>query len=780
MSVDSTAESPALATALPVSLSRDAGVLELTSLPVESRLRPAPIKSQPVSIGSAPVWLGLLFAGTILVSAFLLFQVQPLISKFILPWFGGSPAVWTTCMLFFQLTLFGGYAYAHLLTRFFSNRAQGIIHLSLLVVAVAMALPSIAPAVSWKPIDPSHPTGRIMLLLAATVGVPYFLLSTTGPLVQAWFACTWPGKSPYRLYSLSNVGSLAALLTFPFVFEPAFGSDTQAGMWTAAFALFAVLCGCCAVWIFRLPAGHADAAEAEDAAGLELANSTEANFSGKDTLSDGAHLTVVSQEPSAARRLLWIALPACASLLLLATTNYVCQDVAVIPFLWVVPLSLYLLTFIICFDHPRWYRPMLMSGLAIGLLILSAGAADDLSDALNISTTYVHELTLYFSTMFFACLVCHGQLVRLRPSPKYLTEYYLMISAGGALGGVFVSLIAPHIFRTHFEWTLALGASLLVAASVLVGGIRRSGALAPQRSVGKWLGYATVAVALVGSGYWLVTGASGSSEAIYRARNFYGTVSVLDSMQKDPEMHHRTFVSGITRHGRQFVAAEKRHIPISYFAPHTGIGQTLTFFQDKPGARIGVVGMGVGVVATYAKPGQYVRFYEINDQVNDIAHNYFTFLDDCQCPYDVVLSDARLALERELAAGQSQHFDVLALDAFTGDAPPVHLLTDEAFDIYMKHLNPDGVIVVNITNRYIDLAPVINAVAKKHGLGVTRVMTEFDKSKLLYRTDFMMLTRNEEFLDKVKPVLVDKYLEPTYEVPLWTDKYSNLFTILKK
>jgi hypothetical protein len=535
-------------------------------------------------------------------------------------------------------------------------------------------------------------------------------------------------------------------------------------MWTASFVVFAVLCGSCAMCIYRLS---------------KMFGSAE-HISVKDTLADGETLTVISQQPSAGRRLLWIVLPACASLLLLATTNYVCEDVAVIPFLWVVPLSLYLLTFIICFDHPRWYRPVLMCGLALGLLILSSGAADDLIDRFDIPRTYVLELALYFSTMFFACLVCHGQLVRLRPSPRFLTEYYLMISAGGALGGVFVSLIAPHIFRTHFEWTLALSAGLIAASTVLIISLNRWASAGQSRWIGKWAGYATLATALLGSTYWLATEARGSSDAIYRGRNFYGTVSVLDSKREDPEMHHRTFVSGITRHGRQFVAPEKRRIPISYFAEHTGVGQTLKYFQAKPGARIGVVGMGVGVVATYAKPGEYVRFYEINEQVNSIAHDYFTFLQDCECPYDVILSDGRLALERELAAGQPQHFDVLALDAFTGDAPPVHLLTDEAFGIYLKHLDPDGVIVVNITNRYINLAPVINAVAKKYGLGVTRVMTDYDDDKLLYRTDFMMLTRNQKFLAAVPPVMLDKYLQPDYEVPLWTDKFSNLFSILKK
>ena len=356
------------------------------------------------------VWrtLGLIFATTIFVSAFLLFQVQPLISKYILPWFGGSPAVWTTCMLFFQIVLFGGYAYAHLLTRYVPHRTQGIVHLALMAMAIALMIPSIAPAVTWKPTDASHPTAHILLLLTTTVGLPYFVLSTTGPLVQAWFTRTWPGRSPYRLYALSNIGSLAALVTYPFVFEPAFGSDAQAGLWTCAFGLFAVLCGISAIWIFRLP-HMAD----------EASDDGEPEVSGARVNQDVVGATFNS--PSVGRRLLWVLLPACASLMLLATTNYVCQDVAVMPFLWVIPLSLYLLTFIVSFDHPRWYRPLAMSMVTLVLLVLSAGAAYDLLyasqtvfSAPDLHFTFVHELALYFGTMFFACLMCHGQLVRLR------------------------------------------------------------------------------------------------------------------------------------------------------------------------------------------------------------------------------------------------------------------------------------------------------------------------------------------------------------------------------
>jgi len=291
--------------------------------------------------------------------------------------------------------------------------------------------------------------------------------------------------------------------------------------------------------------------------------------------------------------------------------------------------------------------------------------------------------------------------------------------------------------------------------------------------------YAAMALAVGGGVYWLIDGATVSSDLIYAARNFYGTVAVYEVDPGDPRWHRRTFFSGSTAHGKQLMDPDKRRLPISYFGPNTGVGRTLTFFQNRPDTRVGVVGMGIGVLAAYARPGQYFRFYEINDQVDYIAHQYFTYLSDCQGKCDVVLADARLALDHELAAGDLQHFNVLALDAFNGDAPPVHLLTDEAFAIYMKHLQPDGVIVVNVTNRYINLVPVVNAVAKKYGLEVTRIMTRFDHDKLLNRTDYMMLSRNREFLAANPPSLVEENLQPEYEVPMWTDKFSNLFTILK-
>src|SRR5262245_48594535 len=366
---------------------------------------------------SALAWV---FAATIFLSAFLLFEVQPILSKYILPWFGGSPAVWTTCMVFFQTVLFLGYGYAHWSQRALKPRMQGIVHLALLVVAVAL-LP-IAPNSSWKPLFDEAPTLRILALLSVCVGLPYLALSATGPLLQAWFSRTYPDRSPYRLYALSNAGSLLALLSYPFYVERAWNVGNQANYWTWGFVGFAVLCGATAL-----------------AACWRSSTAAVSDESRSDK-------RTTDQAPTIGRRLLWLALPAFASLMLLATTNHVCQDVAVIPFLWVMPLSIYLITFIITFDHSRWYNRR-MFALAAVVTLLVAMAVDQLINVgANVSFSFVAELAIYFAALFFLCMVCHGELVRLKPSPRYLTSFYLMISAGGALGGLFVSLLAPVVF----------------------------------------------------------------------------------------------------------------------------------------------------------------------------------------------------------------------------------------------------------------------------------------------------------------------------------------------
>jgi hypothetical protein len=701
-----------------------------------------------VTVDRSTRWLGwssINFGLTILLSAFLLFQVQPLISKFILPWFGGTPAVWTTCMLFFQILLFFGYAYAHLTHRRLAPPAQAWLHLALLVLAILL-LP-IAPDAHWQPADPSNPTARILFLLAVNVGVPYCVLSSTGPLVQAWFGRAYPGKSPYRLYALSNLGSLLALLSYPILFEPAFDVSAQAKLWGWGFGLFAVACAILAIGQWRQPR--------ERSAAIHEPSPIEGKGEAAPTLR---------------LQFRWLGLPACASLMLLATTNHVCQDVAVIPFLWIAPLSVYLLSFIIAFDHERWYARRVFALLTAVLTLAVAGMRplERLCDEVGLNFGSVHQLVVYFAALFCICMLCHGELVNLRPSPRYLTQFYLLVAAGGALGGVLVSLIAPAVFSSFVEWRIGLMLSFVVGAVVLFR--FRSGMSWRDASLRFGLISAVAGVACV---EWLFR--VDDEPAVESARNFYGVVGVTDSYPNDPSQRFMSLTHGIVIHGRQFVAPEKRRLPVTYFGPLTGVGRTLQHFGKQADMRVGTIGLGVGTIAAYVGPGQYVRFYEINPEVRRLAEKHFSYLRDCAGRLEIIAGDARLSLERE----PPQHFHVLVLDAFAGDAPPVHLLTQEAFAIYLRHLRPDGALAINITNRHIDLVPVVFGLAKYYGLQSVRISSEPDEDRLWYRADWMVVSRNSGVIAALHGA--EGFVNPSAAARslLWTDRFSNLVAILK-
>jgi hypothetical protein len=743
------------------------------------------LRSLTVSDSLPPAWLLWDLALTTLLSAFLLFQVQPLISKFILPWFGGSPAVWTTCLVFFQSLLFCGYAYAHLTSRLLSCRGQAIVHLAL--IAAAIVLLPIAPSEGWQPTPGMEPTWRILGLLAVSVGLPYFVLSATGPLGQTWFTRAYRQRSPYRLYALSNIGSLTALLTFPVLFEPAFAADVQASLWSWAFVVFGLLCGGVALWIW-----------------MNRGNERYGQNQMRHVRTDDAP-TTDSERPGNGQRLLWLALPACASVMLLATTNQACQNVAVVPFLWVVPLALYLLTFIICFDREGWYRRGPFAVVAAVLVFLSAGGHEWLADfaarvipgisAQSLRLDFVQTRILYFATMFMICMVCHGELVRLRPKARYLTEFYLMIAAGGALGGVLVSLIAPRIFPGYWEWNLGLIISFVVAALYLGKALGRPNAwfatrlqnqngdraLLASSSVAADFAPGLVLMGFVAVAVWQFEAAKPAPENIFQRRNFYGVVKVYE--YNDADGHVMQFKSGGVSHGRQWVSDDPaiRLQPVAYYAPETGAGRAIRFFLGKPDLRIGVVGLGAGTLAAYPKQsGQSIKFYEINPEVVTIANTYFTFLKECKGRHEVVLGDARLSMKSEKERGDLQNFDVLVLDAFSGDAPPAHLLTREAFALYREHLRKDGqgIIAVNIKNRYVHLAPVVKAAADYWGFRTTRIWTDENKARLMHEVDYMLLTeKNDDFLAANPPVLAPG-ASPVIEPAAWTDHYNNLFQLL--
>jgi SAM-dependent methyltransferase len=679
--------------------------------------------------------LGWLYALTIFLSAWLLFQVQPIIGKFVLPWFGGTPTVWTTCVLVFQILLFAGYAYAHAITRWLEPRQQRNVHLTLLAMAVVL-LP-IVPHHTWKPTDSDVPSLRIILLTLSCVGLPYFILSATGPLLQSWFSRTHPGKIPYRLYSLSNVGSLLALLTYPIVVEPNFSINAQANVWSLVFVGFALLCGTSAISVCRLsqPRSH------------EEDNPTAKGTGGSPAL-----------------RGLWFSLSMTASLLLLATTNQVCLDVAVIPFLWVVPLALYLLSFILCFDSDRWYkrRPYMLatSGLLMATMYL-------LTKGSGVSLPL--QVGVYFGGLFCCCMVCHGELARLRPHTRYLTEYYLLISAGGAAGGLFVGLVAPWLFVSYYELQFGLLCFVILFITLR---LREEGR--PRSSLGRvhLKQRAMVAVMLVAAIATFSQLGRYQRSALSVSRNFYGVLKVEQTSGTRSAEGLLTLAHGRIVHGSQFLDPARSRTPTTYYAKSTGIGQFFSrrsIEQQDQRRNVGIVGLGVGTLTAYGQANDRFRLYEINPEVVRIAREDFRYLRDTAADYDIVVGDARLKLERE----PPQSFDVLVLDAFSGDAIPVHLLTREAMEIYLRHLKPDGVLAIHISNMHFNLSPVIAGLAQASGLCHRTIVTPCDEKTNAFPAIWCFLCSSPEHL----PLPEKQEEDPPFST-LWTDQRSNLLEVL--
>lgn len=707
----------------------------------------APRATFGLPAGSSPMPL---FLAAIFLSAFLLFQVQPVIARYILPWYGGSPGVWTTCLLFFQVGLLGGYAYAHGLVTFLreKRRLQVTIHLTLL--GLAFFLLPITPDPAWKPDGTeASPLAGIVRLLALTVGFPYLLLSASGPLLQHWFAETHPGRSPYRLYAISNLGSLLGLLTYPFLFEPLLDVGQQTRLWSWGFVVYGLLAMAAGYLYFRKTRDWSD-----------RVNSSE-----------------TAPRPAAINVFLWIAFSACGSMLLLSLTSQMCQDVAVVPFLWVVPLSLYLLTFIIAFDHERWYH----RAFAIPLAATGIGMTIWLMNRQYASTEWplLWQIVIYCGTIFFCCLVCHGEVVRMKPHVRHLTAFYLCISLGGAIGGIFVSLAAPRLFTGYWELHLAF-----VILSILTS-YQLWRHFAPQRRFAILIPTALAWLAAIGTmNYFLQVHIDSSrTQAIAVKRGFYGVLKVEEYTPND-EYAHRSLHHGRISHGRQYLAPDKRDLATTYYSPESGVGAVFACLPQRnalPVApiHVGVVGLGVGTIATYALPGDRFRFYEINPQVEELARSHFTFLGDCEGEEQVVLGDARVSLEREIAAGDSQQFDALFVDAFSGDSIPIHLLTKEAFELYFQHLKPDGVLAIHITNLHLELADPVRNLAKELGYEAFRADYNPDDIEFeSYYSDWVLITKNTDFISALKNAerITTWDREETLPI-LWTDDYSNLLEV---
>lgn len=687
------------------------------------------------------------FALAIFIGAFLVFQVQPLIGKFILPWFGGGPGVWATCLVFFQVCLLAGYAYAYFLSRLFRARGQAVMHAVFLVGALA-SLP-ITPDDAWKPEPDGHPALQILLLLTVHLGLPYLVLSSTGPLMQEWFRRTAPGVSPYRLYALSNLGSLLALVSYPFVFEPYLSRLAQSRFWSIGLIVYAMAAGLCMVRLWRMSATSGGRLD-EDCAAENANDETPA--------------------PTAGRRVVWLALPALASVLLLAVTNKICQDVATIPFLWVLPLALYLTTFIICFDSPRWYS---RRWFALVLAATLAATAHALHEGLELGIAW--QVTVFSLLLWVGGMICHGELYRLRPHPKRLTSFYLHVAAGGAAGGAFVALVAPSLFNGFYELQLALAAMVGLWLFLSWSGPE---ALGPRL---RWLGVAGWVALVCFLGWNLHETHAG---ALVRSRNFYGVLAVHEYEKAYPERHYKALEHGRITHGIQFVTPSRAQSITSYFGPRSGLGLALREFP-RQSQRIGLLGLGVGTIAAYGKTGDTLRIYEIDPAVRDIATRDFSYLAQCQAKVELVMGDGRLSLERE----SPQNFDFLIMDAFSSDAVPVHLLTREAFAIYERHLKPDGAILVNISNRYVNLRPVVENAARACGLEALHVdcadgagadeYMDDGEAWWLYGNTWMILSRNREFLANPALRSAASRPAPANDIPLWTDDYSSMFRILQ-
>ncbi|MGD1094153.1 MAG: fused MFS/spermidine synthase [Bryobacteraceae bacterium] len=661
-----------------------------------------------------------LFACAIFLSSFLLFLIQPIFAKLILPWFGGSSAVWITCLVFFQVALLIGYVYAHFLSARLRARTQAWLHIGLLALAI-LFLPVI-PGPAWTPASGEDPTWRILGLLTVVLGLPYVLLSSTGPLLQSWYARRWPESQPYRLFALSNVAALLALCAYPIWIEPRMATRAQDVVWSIGFAGFAVLAAWSA-WVSRDPANAAE--------------------------------TLPAPRIGFAQRAIWIALAAGGSMLLLSTTNQLTQNVAPVPLLWILPLAIYLLTFILCFESTRWYRRELFLRLLAVALASVGYAIYDIQE----STPILVALPVFAVGLFLCCMYCHGELSRLKPQGTHLTSFYLMVALGGALGAVFVGLIAPLVFSAIYELPVSL-----LAVAILAAYLNWNGGWA-QRIL--WIAV-TVAMALV-----LTSEVRGyRKDATVMMRNFYGGLRVVQSSMSGRDV--RTLYHGTIEHGAEFMSPARRMAPTSYYGPSSGAGLTLRYAVKGP-KRVGIIGLGAGTLSAYGQPGDDFQFYEINPQVIELANSQFFYLRDSPARVHVTLGDARLSLEREPAQG----FDVLVVDAFSGDAIPVHLLTKEAFELYFKHLKPMGVLTIHVSNQYLDLAPVVQTLASFFDEPAVLIHSDKDEKQLISAASWVLITKNRDFFTLPEIADVSEPIPPHPALRLWTDDYNNLLQVIR-
>lgn len=703
---------------------------------------PAPVVEKH-DRGPQPSFLHLLYAVAIFLGSFLLFLVEPMAAKRLVPLLGGSAAVWTTCLVFFQIALLLGYLCAHWLATHLGQRIQASLYIALLTVCVVQAALNLQPALHSST---DHPIWSVFRLLTALIGLPFLALSATGPLLQSWYARGSGGEEavpPYHLFALSNLGSLLALVIYPWLLEPRFSLRAQAEMWLAGFTVFALACG-----------------------GIAIANASRGSSPAGKSASGSA---VPAPLPD---RILWLLLAAGGSLLLCAMTNHISQNIAAIPLLWIVPLLMYLLSFVVAFSGRGWL-PRIFRRVIPGLnvsaarMFLLSFAAVALGGLVFMMSDPRQDLPLlvaipfYCGALFTLCLFCHSELHRLRPSPEQATRFYLLIAGGGALGSIFVGVLAPVIFSGSYELGYGLVFTALLALAVT------------WRQGWGWrifwaAGSIAIAVVLI-----VAYARADGEHTLAKMRNFYGTLRVTED-PAPPET--RYLYNGTIRHGSQIFTDVLRKTPTTYYSHDSGVGLALDLCCGTRPRRVGVIGLGSGTLAAYGRKGDVFRFYDINPLVETIARRWFTYLHESGAAVEIVPGDARLSL----AAEGAQKYDVLAVDAFSGDAIPVHLLTRQALELYRKHLAPGGIIAFHVSNKFLDLAPVVNQQAVDAGLETAYIVVpDDDDDKGAYSSDWVLVTTNKDFLSR------QQVRDGSYNIPLqpnlrlWTDDYNSVLPILK-
>ncbi|WP_221029005.1 fused MFS/spermidine synthase [Actomonas aquatica] len=747
------------------------------------------------------------FFAAVFLGAFLLFLVQPMMGRFVLPWWGGAPAVWTACLLFFQTALLLGYFYAHLLSKHLPPKRQWVVHLALLVAA-CIALPPVPVAPVADATDALSPVWAVLAMLSSTIGPPFVMLAASSPLLQRWFALGHPQRSPYRLYALSNAGSLLALLLYPVLIEPWLARVDQAYAWSWLFVGFAFAI----VWAGWKLRHASPARETPDVAAEEDAPAA----------------------PSLRQRLGWIGWGALGTGLLAASTSALTLDVAAVPFLWIGPLTIYLGSLILTFDHPRWYRRGVFAFLLPVTLLVS------LDQRVFASTAPLGQLLItHLAALAVATMICHGEVYRSRPAATHLTAFYLSFAAGGVLGTLLVAVASPAWFNFDVDlpvlWTAVLAGFVLQLtrerdlrlARLLAAGFLAASVLAPllrpveEPGLGarlhllldlaqqhpltlaclavlvvaidfrlppgwarQWTRRTTVGlILLVAFSAWHTVGSAlrPPPGLVESRRGFFGEVTVTDYPSDDPRAASRFMGHGNTTHGIQLRHPDYRSYPTSYYSEGSGIWRVLSRANQQPGRHIGVIGLGSGTLAAYGMAQDHLTFFEIDPNVVDLAHTRFTYLADTAAEVDVRLGDGRRLLEQEAADTNAPRYDVLVLDAFSSDAVPVHLLTREAFATYLRRLAPDGVLVVNVSNRLVDLRRILEAHAQHFGLTLAHLIHRPEADRWwAFSSEWIALAPQRAALDDRAITSWTGLAAPTeLEGVTWTDEFASLWSVLR-